>query len=76
MIRKAFGMSVIPGCEQDYENRHRPIWPELENALQAQGVHNYSVFLDTSTRLLFAYAESGTKPAGPASRQLREGPFT
>jgi L-rhamnose mutarotase len=57
MIRKAFVMSVNPGAEQEYERRHRPIWPELEAVLKAHGVHNYSIFLDASTHTLFAYAE-------------------
>lgn len=57
MIRKAFVMSVNPGSEQDYERRHRPIWPELEAVLKAHGVHNYSIFLDATTHLLFACAE-------------------
>jgi len=57
MIRKAFVMSVNPGCEPEYEQRHRPIWPELEAVLKAHGVHNYSIFLDAPTHLLFAYAE-------------------
>jgi L-rhamnose mutarotase len=57
MIRKAFVMSVNPDFEIEYEHRHRPIWPELEAVLKAHGVHNYSIFLDTPTRTLFAYAE-------------------
>lgn len=57
MIRKAFVMSVDAGQEAEYEHRHRPIWPELEEMLNAQGVHNYSIFLLPDTRQLFAYAE-------------------
>lgn len=57
MVRKAFVMSVHPGQEAEYERRHRPIWPELEAALKAHGVHNYSIFLLPGTRQLFAYAE-------------------
>ena len=57
MIRKAFVMSVHPGAESEYERRHRPIWPELEETLRAHGVHNYSIFLHTGTRQLFAFAE-------------------
>jgi len=57
MIRKAFVMSVNEGCEAEYERRHGPIWPELEAALKAHGVHNYSIFLHPATRQLFAYAE-------------------
>jgi L-rhamnose mutarotase len=57
MIRKAFVMSVNPGQEAEYERRHRPIWPELERVLRAHGVHNYSIFMLTETRQLFAYVE-------------------
>lgn len=57
MIRKAFVMSVNAGQEEEYERRHRPIWKELEDILKAQGVHNYSIFLDPSTRQLFGYVE-------------------
>ena len=57
MIRKAFVMSVNAGQEKEYERRHSPIWPELEDVLRAHGVHNYSIFLHPQTRQLFAYAE-------------------
>ena len=57
MIRKAFVMSVHPGSEQEYERRHRPIWPELDKVLKAHGVHNYSIFLHPQSRQLFAYVE-------------------
>ena len=57
MIRKAFVMSVDAGQEAEYEHRHRPIWPELEETMKAHGVHNYSIFLLPDTRQLFAYAE-------------------
>jgi L-rhamnose mutarotase len=57
MIRKAFMMSVHPGSEEEYERRHRPIWPELEQTLKAHGVHNYSIFLEPRSRQLFGYVE-------------------
>lgn len=57
MIRKAFVMSMNPGQEEEYERRHRPIWPELEATLKQHGVHNYSIFLHPETHQLFAYAE-------------------
>ena len=57
MIRKAFVMSVNAGCEAEYEQRHHPIWPELEATLRAHGVLTYSIFLHAETRQLFAYAE-------------------
>lgn len=57
MIRKSFVMSVNEGCEEEYERRHNPIWPELEQTLLDHGVLSYSIFLDASTNQLFAYAE-------------------
>lgn len=57
MIRKAFVMSVHPGCEAEYARRHQPIWEELAAVLRAHGAHNYSIFLHPGTRQLFAYVE-------------------
>jgi L-rhamnose mutarotase len=57
MIRKGFVMSVNAGSETEYARRHDPIWPELEAALKAHGVCNYSIFLLKKTGQLFAYAE-------------------
>ena len=57
MIRKAFVMSVNAGAEAEYERRHNPIWPELEQTLLKHGVHSYSIFLHSETRQLFAYVE-------------------
>ena len=56
-MRIAFRMSVRPGQEAEYIRRHNPIWPELEATLQANGVRDYSIFLDRATGDLFAYAE-------------------
>jgi L-rhamnose mutarotase len=57
MLRKAFIMGVNPDQHGEYERRHNPIWPELQQALKAHGVHNYSIFLDRETNQLFAYVE-------------------
>jgi L-rhamnose mutarotase len=57
MIRKAFLMTLKPGNQEEYEKRHNPIWPELQQLLKDHGVHNYSIFLDRATERLFAYAE-------------------
>lgn len=56
-IRKAFVMSVNAGAEEEYEKRHKPIWPELEKVLKDHGVSNYSIFLHPGTHQLFGYAE-------------------
>ncbi|MBL9170122.1 MAG: L-rhamnose mutarotase [Verrucomicrobiales bacterium] len=57
MIRKAFKMFVHPDQHAEYERRHRPIWPELEAVLRQHGVRSYSIFIDSTTNELFAYAE-------------------
>src|SRR5262245_34939078 len=57
MTRKAFLMTLKPGCQEEYERRHNPIWPDLEAELKKHGVSNYSIFLDRGTNRLFAYAE-------------------
>jgi L-rhamnose mutarotase len=57
MIRKAFLMKLKPGNQAEYERRHNPIWPELQDELRRHGARNYSIFLDRETDRLFAYAE-------------------
>ena len=57
MIRKAFLMTLKQGCDEEYVQRHNPIWPELRDVLKQHGVHNYSIFLERSTGQLFGYVE-------------------
>ena len=57
MIRRAFVLSVNPGCETEYERRHNPIWSDLESVLREHGVSTYSIFLEPESRQLFGYVE-------------------
>jgi L-rhamnose mutarotase len=57
VIRKAFRMAVNPREAIEYERRHSPIWPELQEVLRAHGVHDYSIFLDETDGSLFGYVE-------------------
>ena len=57
MIRKAFMMILRPGNQREYERRHKPIWPELQESLRQHSARNYSIFLDRETDKLFAYVE-------------------
>jgi L-rhamnose mutarotase len=50
----AFRMTLKPGMRNEYERRHREIWPVLADALVAAGIRDYWIFLDESTNLLFA----------------------
>ena len=49
-IRKAFIMSVNAGAEEEYEERHNTIWPDLEKVLKDHGASHYSIFLHPETR--------------------------
>lgn len=57
MIRRAFVMQVNPDTHAEYQRRHSPIWPELEQVLKEHGAHHYSIFLDEARNLLFGYVE-------------------
>jgi L-rhamnose mutarotase len=57
MIRKAFVMELTPGCEEEYEKRHNPIWQDLIDVFAQHGVHNYSIFLHEAGHQLFGYVE-------------------
>ena len=51
----AFRMKLIPGFEEEYERRHREIWPELVTLLKDTGIVDYQIFLDKETSCLFAF---------------------
>ena len=53
----AFRMKLIPGFEEEYERRHREIWPELVSLLKEIGVTEYQIFLDKETSSLFAFQQ-------------------
>ena len=50
----AFRMTLKPGQRDEYERRHRDIWPELAETLRDAGVRDYWIFLDEPSGHLFA----------------------
>jgi L-rhamnose mutarotase len=66
--RLAFVMKLKPGFEQEYQRRHSAIWPELKKLLGANGVYDYSIFLQRETLQLFAFqrvrGEGGSQDLG------------
>ena len=52
MTRNAFVMSLNAGSEEEYQRRHTPIWPELEDVLKSHGARNSSIFPHPETRQL------------------------
>lgn len=55
MRRTCFTFQLRPGREEEYERRHREVWPELLSVLSASGVRNYTLF--RSGRTVIAYCE-------------------
>jgi L-rhamnose mutarotase len=50
-------MSVHPDRQAEYEQRHAPIWADLQTVLLDAGVRTYSIYLDPQTSDLFGYVE-------------------
>ncbi len=57
MTRKGFKMFLYPGMAQEYEKRHNELWPEMKDMIRAHGGHNYSIYLDPETNVLYGYLE-------------------
>ena len=57
MQRICFLLQVRPEKLAEYEERHRAVWPEMQQALQETGWKNYSLFLRPDG-LLIGYLET------------------
>ena len=57
MIRKGFKMKLYPGMADEYARRHNALWPEMKDMIHAYGGHNYSIYLDPETNVLYGYIE-------------------
>jgi L-rhamnose mutarotase len=55
MQRTCFTFELVEGQEEEYDRRHRAVWPELTAELRAAGVGNYTIF--RRGREVIAYAE-------------------
>ena len=65
----AFKMKLKPGFKEEYKRRHDLIWPELSALLKENGIHDYSIFLDEETDILFAVQKiSGTSTSQDLSK--------
>jgi L-rhamnose mutarotase len=53
-MRIAFKMKLKPGFEGEYKRRHEALWPEIKELLKGTGIHDYSIFHDPETNILFA----------------------
>ena len=57
MIRKGFKMKLFPDMAEEYERRHNALWPEMREMIHEYGGHNYSIYLDRETNVLYGYLE-------------------
>lgn len=55
MERLAWRGRLKPGCREEYERRHRALWPEMKALLKEAGICNYSIFYSNDE--LFGYYE-------------------
>jgi L-rhamnose mutarotase len=72
MQRICFVLQVKPERIQEYKERHRSVWPEMQQALQETGWNNYSLFLRPDG-LLVGYLETEDferARAGMAGREI------
>jgi len=53
--RFAFVVDVVPELREEYLRLHAAVWPEVEAALSAHHVTNYTIFILENT--LFGYYE-------------------
>jgi L-rhamnose mutarotase len=57
MHRYCFCLQVRPDRLDEYVERHRAVWPDMQAALRESGWHNYSLFL-RDDGLLIGYVEA------------------
>src|SRR5881397_951055 len=73
-MRTCFVLQVKPDRLEEYKERHRNVWPEMQAALRETGWNNYSLFL-RSDGLLVEYLETEDferASAGMAKREVNE----
>jgi L-rhamnose mutarotase len=64
-------LRVRPDRLEEYKARHREVWPEMLEALSANGWSNYSLFLDHDG-LLVGYFETESFEAALAGMEATE----
>jgi L-rhamnose mutarotase len=74
MQRVCFVLQVKPERLEEYKERHRIVWPEMQAALRETGWNNYSLFL-RDDGLLVGYLETegfARARAAMATREVNE----
>jgi len=71
MNRIGFVLKVKPELMDEYTRRHQEVWPEMLEALNRTGWHNYSLFL-RGDGTLFGYFETPGKFEDAVEAMSRE----
>ena len=71
MNRYCFCLQVRPDRLDEYVERHRDVWPDMQAALRDSGWHNYSLFL-RDDGLLIGYVESADLEAAQKAMAATE----
>ncbi|MGW7682431.1 L-rhamnose mutarotase [Kribbella sp. NPDC054772] len=71
MNRYCFCLQVRPDRLDEYVDRHRDVWPDMQAALRDSGWHNYSLFL-RADGLLIGYVESADLEAAQQAMAATE----
>jgi L-rhamnose mutarotase len=67
--RLAFTLLLGPANVAEYQRRHDHLWPELRDAIRAQGGSNFSIFYDEQTERVFCYLEVDNEERWSAGAQ-------
>lgn len=71
MTRYCFTLRVRPDRLAEYAQRHREVWPDMQEALRESGWGNYSLFL-RDDGLLVGYVEADDLAASQAAMDATE----
>jgi L-rhamnose mutarotase len=71
MQRVCFVLQVRPERMAEYKERHKAVWPEMQQALRETGWSNYSLFLRPDG-MLIGYLETENFPAAVNAMAARE----
>lgn len=55
--RVCFSLHLPASNVEEYRRRHDDLWPELRDAIRAQGGHNYSIFALPDVDRVVGYVE-------------------
>ena len=58
MEKRVWTGKILPGKLEEYIRTHQQIWPEMTEALNTQGIHNYTIWNNNDTVIGYYECES------------------